>query len=260
LEQKSLQLETASAELRTANQRLQELDRLKDDFISTVTHELRTPLTSIRAFAEILYDNPDLDAGQRMNFLNIVLKESERLTRLINQVLALAKLESGAVEWQLAALALRPLLEEALDATAGLYAEKGIRVTADLPPDLPPAWADRDQVMQVLVNLLSNARKFCAAEAGQVSVRARFTGQWLLVEVSDNGPGISSADQEIIFDKFRQAGGQGGDRPPGTGLGLPISAQIIAHLGGQLWVESEPGEGATFAFSLPPAGTETPPL
>lgn len=251
LEQKSLELEAASAELRNANQRLQELDHLKDDFISTVTHELRTPLTSIRAFAEILYDNPDLDGAQRTNFLGIVLKESERLTRLISQVLVLSKLESGAVEWQLAPLSLGAMVQEALDATAGLYAEKQVRVTTDLPPDLPPAWADRDQVMQVLVNLLSNARKFCAASAGEVHVRARQRGDWLLVEVSDNGSGVSRADQAIIFDKFRQAASHQGDRPAGTGLGLPISAQIIAHLGGQLWVESEPGEGATFAFTLP---------
>jgi Na+/proline symporter/signal transduction histidine kinase len=257
LEQKSLALEAATAELRTANQRLQELDRLKDDFISTVTHELRTPLTSIRAFAEILYDNPDLESDRRTAFLEIVLKESERLTRLINQVLALAKLESGAVEWQLGALTIEPLVEEAITATAGLHGEKQVLVTKELSPDLPPVWADHDQVMQVLVNLLSNARKFCAAQGGRVVVHGRLEGSSLLVTVSDNGPGISRADQEIIFDKFRQAAHSTGSRPQGTGLGLPISAEIIAHLGGQLWVESQPGQGATFAFTLPLAEVDT---
>jgi signal transduction histidine kinase len=134
-----------------------------------------------------------------------------------------------------------------------LFAEKQVEVTTDLPSDLPMAWIDRDQVMQVLVNLLSNARKFCAAETGRVHVRAHLAEGRLQIEVQDNGPGISRADQEIIFDKFRQAAQHLGDRPPGTGLGLPISAQIIAQLGGELWVESEPGEGATFAFTLPVA-------
>ncbi len=114
LEQKTLQLEAATAELRAANERLQELDRLKDDFISTVTHELRTPLTSIRAFSEILHDNPDLDVERRIHFLDIVLRESERLTRLINQVLDLAKLESGAAEWNTTEVDLRLLIEEAV--------------------------------------------------------------------------------------------------------------------------------------------------
>jgi Na+/proline symporter/nitrogen-specific signal transduction histidine kinase len=253
LEQKSLALEAATAELRTANQRLQELDRLKDDFISTVTHELRTPLTSIRAFTEILYDNPHLDVAQRTGFLEIVLKESERLTRLINQVLVLAKLESGAVEWQWEALELEPLVDEAITATAGLYGEKGVQVEKVIPRGLPRAWADHDQVMLVLVNLLSNARKFCAAEGGRVVLRSRVEDGCLLVEVSDNGPGISQADQANIFDNFRQAAQSAGGRPPGTGLGLPISAQIVAHLGGELWVESQLGQGATFAFTLPPA-------
>jgi signal transduction histidine kinase len=112
--------------------------------------------------------------------------------------------------------------------------------------------------MQVLVNLLSNARKFCAAEEGRVIVRSRADGACVRVEVSDNGPGISRDDQGIIFDKFRQASHYAGGRPPGTGLGLPISAQIVAQLGGELWVESKPGQGATFAFTLPIAGQQGP--
>jgi Na+/proline symporter/nitrogen-specific signal transduction histidine kinase len=251
LEQKSLQLEAASAELRAANERLQELDRLKDDFISTVTHELRTPLTSIRAFSEILYDNPDLDAARRTNFLEIILKESERLTRLINQVLDLAKLESGAAEWHTTAVHIGELIDEALVATSGLFAEKNSQVTVAVGAGLPAVWVDRDRVMQVLINLLSNASKFAPGDAGVVQIRAHHTGGWLQIDVIDNGPGISPDEQAVIFQKFRQAGDQRQGKPKGTGLGLPISAQIIGHFGGRLWVESEVGAGATFSFTLP---------
>ncbi len=251
LEQKSLQLEAASAELRAANERLQELDRLKDDFISTVTHELRTPLTSIRAFSEILYDNPDLDAARRTNFLEIILKESERLTRLINQVLDLAKLESGAAEWHTTAVHIGELIDDALVATSGLFAEKNIQVTVAVGAGLPAVWVDRDRVMQVLINLLSNASKFAPADVGAVQIRAHHAGGWLQMAVIDNGPGISPDEQAVIFQKFRQAGDQRQGKPKGTGLGLPISAQIIGHFGGRLWVESEVGAGATFLFTLP---------
>jgi signal transduction histidine kinase len=252
LEQKSRELEAATAELRAANERLQELDRLKDDFISTVTHELRTPLTSIRAFSEILYDNPTIDAERRTRFLEIILKESERLTRLINQVLDLAKLESGAAEWSTTEVNMAALIGEAVTASSGMATEKGVHITTEVESDPPLlVWADRDRIMQVLLNLLSNAVKFCPAEGGRVAVTAARQGQWLVVSVTDNGQGITSEDQKVIFDKFRQGGDRRRGKPQGTGLGLPISAQIIDHFGGKLWVESTPGEGATFVITLP---------
>ena len=257
LEHKSLELEQATAELRAANERLQELDRLKDDFISTVTHELRTPLTSIRAFSEILYDNPSLDAARRTSFLEIILKESERLTRLINQVLDLAKLESGAAEWHTTAVNMGELIDEALVAASSLFAEREIQVAVEVAAGLPTVWVDRDRVMQVLLNLLSNASKFAPAQAGRVEVRAARRGDWLQVDVADNGPGISPEEQAVIFQKFRQAGDQRQGKPKGTGLGLPISAQIVGHFGGQLWVESAAGKGAVFSFTLPLEGDDS---
>ena len=154
LEQKSRELEAATNELRGANQRLQELDRLKDDFISTVTHELRTPLTSIRAFSEILGDNPNLETAQRAKFLGIITRESERLTRLINQVLDLAKIESGAAEWHPSALDMREVIEDAATALSQVYKERGIKLTTGLPDALPVVYADRDRIFQVVLNLL----------------------------------------------------------------------------------------------------------
>ncbi|HYQ99822.1 MAG TPA: sensor histidine kinase [Casimicrobiaceae bacterium] len=251
LRQKSAELEAATAELRAANERLQELDRLKDDFMSTVTHELRTPLTSIRAFTEILHDNPGLDAAERQRFLTIVIQESERLSRLINQVLDLAKLESGRAEWRVAVLDLKAVIEDSINATVQIFRAKNVGLEARVPDRVPPVHADRDRVVQVLINLLSNAAKFVAADRGRVIVELGTAGDAVRVSVADNGPGITVADQKVIFEKFRQAGDTMTEKPRGTGLGLPISRQIVEHLGGRLWVQSEPGRGATFVFELP---------
>src|SRR5512134_2100242 len=251
LEQKSRELEAASQDLRDANQRLQELDRLKDDFISTVTHELRTPLTSIRAFSEILRDNPRLDDTQRAQFLGTVIKESERLTRLINQVLDLSKIESGNAEWHNSEIDMREVVEDSLTSVSQLLKENGVQLDVSLPQELPSIVADRDRLMQVMLNLLSNAAKFCKRPGGRVSIALARQDGFLRVDVTDNGIGISESDKEIVFEKFRQVGDTLTNRPQGTGLGLPICRQIINHFGGRLWVQSQPGEGATFSFTLP---------
>jgi signal transduction histidine kinase len=251
LEEKSRELEAATTELRAANARLQELDRLKDDFVSTVTHELRTPLTSMRSFAEILLDNPELPMDERERFLRIVIDEIERLSRLINQVLDLSKIESGRADWTMAEVDLKEVIEDSAVATAQLFDERAATLTVSTPDGVPPVAADRDRVKQVVLNLLSNAAKFCPAERGHVAVELSLSGGEARVDVRDNGPGIAAADQRVIFEKFRQRGDAITDRPQGTGLGLPISRQIVAHLGGELWVSSTPGRGATFSFTLP---------
>jgi len=251
LEQKSHELESATNELRSANQRLQELDRLKDDFISTVTHELRTPLTSIRAFSEILNDNPQLDPAQRSKFLGIVIKESERLTRLINQVLDLAKIESGSAEWHSGDIDMREVLEDSVTAVSQIFRDQNVMLNINVPEALPLIAADRDRLMQVMLNLLSNAAKFCERPDGRVNVTLAQEDGTLRVDVADNGIGISPADQEIIFDKFRQVGDTLTQKPKGSGLGLAISREIISHFGGRLWVTSAVGTGSTFSFTLP---------
>ena len=253
LEQKSRELEAATNELRSANQRLQELDRLKDDFISTVTHELRTPLTSIRAFSEILNDNPELEPRQRTKFLDIIVKESERLTRLINQVLDLAKIESGNAEWHTGEIDMREVIEDSITATSQLFKDRDVALAVAKADEVPPIVADRDRLMQVMLNLLSNAAKFCRPGEGRVTVTLSRQPDCLQVDVEDNGIGISEADQAIIFDKFRQVGDPMTAKPQGTGLGLPISRQIINHFGGKLWVRSRLGAGATFSFTIPVA-------
>jgi signal transduction histidine kinase len=255
LERKSAELEAATRDLREANDKLLELDRLKDDFMSTVTHELRTPLTSIRAFSEMLHDDPDMAAEDRTRFLGIIVGEAERLTRLINQILDFAKLESGRVEWELETLDLRDLLSDTADSMAGLFRERGAEFLLDLPSGDAPVRVnvDRDRTKQVFINLLSNAVKFVPTESGLVTVTLKTGDGFATVSVHDNGPGIPQEYQGIIFERFRQGGNTMTDKPQGTGLGLPISREIVEHFGGKLWVESRTGgeSGSTFYFTIP---------
>jgi signal transduction histidine kinase len=253
LEEKQHELERATAGLKAANARLQELDRMKDDFVSTVTHELRTPLTSIRALSEILHDHPDIAPDERHRFLGLIISESERLTRLINQVLDLAKLESGHAVWKAAELDLAAIVEDAVGATSQLFKNHEVELRSRADPDVPPVLADRDRVMQVMLNLLSNAVKFCPPRGGRVEVRVLREADGVRVDVQDNGVGIDPGHQSVIFEKFRQVGDTLTEKPAGTGLGLAICRQIIDHFGGHLWVESGPGSGSVFSFFLPAA-------
>jgi Na+/proline symporter/nitrogen-specific signal transduction histidine kinase len=249
LEAKSRELEAVTADLRAANERLKELDQLKDDFISTVSHELRTPLTSIRAFSEILLDNPDLSVDERQEFLRLMVEETERLTRLINQILDLSKLESGQMEWEIRPIDVAEVVRGSAESARQLFAQRGASLDVHVPDAVPTVLADRDRLVQVVLNLLSNAAKFTRSTA---AVDVHVADSQVRVDVRDDGPGIDPEDQEKIFEKFQQ-GGDRSERPQGTGLGLPISRQIVEHLGGALWVDSEPGRGSTFSFTLPVA-------
>ncbi|ENO89622.1 sensor histidine kinase [Thauera linaloolentis] len=250
LEEKSRELEAATAELRAANDKLKELDRLKDDFMSSVTHELRTPLTSIRALSEMMLDDPDIELADRQRFLGIIVSETVRLTRLVNQVLDLAKIEAGHAEWHNTDIDMCELVSHAVDATQQLFRDRNARVVLELPDTVPVLRADHDRLLQVMLNLLSNAAKFVPAEGGRVDVRLIAGDGRIRVDVRDNGPGIAAELEAVIFQKFRQ-GGDERSRPQGTGLGLPISRQIVEHFGGRLWLESAPCEGARFSFELP---------
>jgi signal transduction histidine kinase len=250
LEEKSASLERATAELRAANEQLKSLDRLKDDFMSSVTHELRTPLTSIRALAELMRDDPKIDLKQRKQFIEIIVSETERLSRLVNQVLDMAKIESGHAEWHTEEVDMCALVRQAVATTAEMFKERQTLVTLSLPERPVLMLADPDRLMQVMLNLLSNAAKFVPVPGGRVGVSLSNDDDGVTVRVTDNGPGVSAEQQALIFERFRQ-GGDAANRPQGTGLGLPISRQIVAHFGGRLWLESSPGQGAAFCFTLP---------
>ena len=251
LEQKSRELEAATAELRAANERLKELDRMKDDFVSTVTHELRTPLTSIRAFTQILLEDPEIELEQRKKFLAIITRESERLTRLITQVLDVAKLESGTAEWQAVSVDMKEVISDTVAAMSQVFQERHITVEVQVPDRVSTFSGDVDRIVQVMLNLLSNAAKFCEPGKGHIEIALSEQARSLRVDVRDNGPGIDQEDQAVIFDKFRQVGDTLTDKPHGSGLGLHISRNIVEHFGGSLWVESNRSGGACFSFTLP---------
>ena len=250
LEDKSRSLEQATAQLRQANEQLKSLDRLKDDFMSSVTHELRTPLTSIRALAELIRDDDDMPMAQRQHFMVIIVSETERLTRLVNQVLDMAKIESGNAEWHNSEVDLRALLSRAVETTAEMFRERQCEVLLHMPSQVRLLPADPDRLMQVVLNLLSNAAKFVPVPGGRVTVNLASDVSGLTVQVQDNGHGVPADQQGLIFERFRQ-GGDGISRPQGTGLGLPISRQIVEHFGGRLWLQSGSGQGACFSFHLP---------
>lgn len=241
-----------------------EVDRMKTDFISTVSHELRTPLTAVKGFTEIIkmkleedilklvqiHDRKSEKAIMRVrDNITIILSESERLTKLIDDLLDIAKLESGKVEWKTEPVSMAEVISRAQDATSALFEKKGLVFTKTIDDSLPELSGDPDKLMQVVINLLSNAVKF--TPAGFVTCAARRSNGEVVVSVIDSGIGISEGNQASIFEKFKQAGDTLTDKPRGTGLGLPICRQIIEHHGGRIWVESQPGKGSVFSFALP---------
>jgi PAS domain S-box-containing protein len=248
-----------TAELEKALDELTRLDELKDSFLSSVSHELRTPLTSIRSFSEILLQYDRENPETQKEFLQIINTESERLTRLINDLLDLNRIEAGGMVWQDGPVSMQEVIEDVARAQHQLRAEKSLRLHLEFPPDLPMVHVDRDRVQQVLTNLLGNAIKF-SLEGGEIRVRGEAVNgqeagegsEWILVSVSDQGIGIEEKDHEVIFDKFHQITAESSkDKPKGTGLGLPICKEVVSHYGGRIWVESGVGKGSTFSFTLP---------
>jgi signal transduction histidine kinase/Na+/proline symporter len=251
LNTKSQELKLLSEKLQSANDQLLLTDKLKDDFLSTVTHEIRTPLTSIKALSEILYDNTDLELDEKQHFLNTIIKETDRLSRLINQVLDLEKLESGRATVLKENINLNEIIEEVIESIAQLAKEKGIKINKIISDNLPDFQGDRDRLFQVMVNLLSNAIKFTNEGTGQITVAADYLNENLQVQVIDDGTGISNKYQEVIFEKFYQAHDQTIKKPKGSGLGLAISKKIIELHNGKIWVESEEKKGSKFSFTIP---------
>ncbi len=241
-----------------------EVDMMKTDFISTVSHELRTPLTSILGFANIIrkkfkdsvYPVLNLEdkklkktADQIESNLDIIISEGQRLTSLINDVLDIAKMEAGKIEWKDERFTAAYAIEHAVSATSSLFQEKTIGIATDIEDGLPDIYADEDRFIQVIINLLSNAVKFTSY--GDIKVSAKLYNNSVLISVSDKGVGISKENLPKVFEKFKQVGDTLTDKPKGTGLGLPICKQIVEHYEGKIWAESAEGEGSTFYFTAP---------
>ncbi len=236
----------------------------KSAFLANVSHELRTPLTSIMGFTRIVQKRlqerivplvPVNDAQvqraivQVDSNLKIVLSEGERLTSLINNLLDLEKIRAGKMDWHMKEVHIAEIVDQAWAASSSLLENKGLTWVREIPADLPPVLGDHDRLVQVIINLISNAVKF--TEKGSITCRVTATVEELAVCMQDQGIGIDKKDQVLVFEKFRQVGDTLTNKPAGTGLGLPICKEIIEHHGGRMWLDSAPGKGSSFYFSLP---------
>lgn len=253
--------------LEQANSRLKKLDEIKSDFLSSVSHELRTPLTSVLGFTKLIRkdfeknfipitrnnEKAEKKAKRIIKNLDIIIKEGERLTRLIDNVLDLAKIESGRFEWREEAVPISEAINQAVRAAKGQFAQKPeIIFSTNIPRDLPRVNVDPDRLVQVIMNLLNNAVKF--TENGHIDLNASVTPDgWVEVDVRDTGSGIPPGDINKVFGKFHQVMNRDTlkDKPRGSGLGLAICKQIIERYGGRIWAESQINKGSRFTFVLP---------
>lgn len=268
VEVRTKDLENKAHELELANKRLMALDEMKSAFLTSVSHELRTPLTSVLGFTRIIMRDfkriflpMAMQCGETvqkrsqriLENLDIIASEGDRLTRMVNDVLDLSKIESGRMEWRDRDVDLRKVIEQSVRSVGGqLRGASNISLRMQIADDLPKVYMDPDRLSQLLVNIVGNAVKF--TERGEVLVQACSPVEGAVqVRVTDSGPGIERDELSKIFDKFHQAARRDtvGDKPPGTSLGLAICQQIVDYYGGILWVESEPGKGSTFVFELP---------
>ncbi|MGB3006319.1 MAG: GAF domain-containing protein, partial [Chitinophagaceae bacterium] len=259
------EVQQAKMEAEAASKIAENANAAKSAFLSTVSHELRTPLTSVLGFAKIIrkrldekifpiVDKTDPKTEKTIKQINenlkVVISEGERLTHLINDVLDLAKIEAGKMEWNVENVSMSEVAERAIAATSSLFDQKNLKLIKQIDADLPEISGDRDKLIQVIINLISNSVKF--TDSGSVSCRLYQEKDEVIVSISDTGIGIALEDHAAVFEQFKQVGGDTlTDKPKGTGLGLPICKEIIEHHGGRIWLESEAGKGSIFSFALP---------
>lgn len=238
------------AQLQEANEKLQMLDKMKTNFISTVSHELRTPLTTIKAFVELLLLKQGMPDDRKVKLMNTVNVETDRLARLITDLLDLSRIEAGSMKWQFAPLSMADVIQSVIESMGVLFENKGLRVTVEFAPDLPPVNGDRDRLVQVVTNILSNAVKF-TPRGGSIRVLLHTEMAQLVVAIADSGIGIPPGHIDLIFEKFHRSDDTLTAATEGTGLGLAITRQIIEYHGGSIWAVSTQGKGSTFTFTLP---------
>ncbi len=248
LESQSKELAETAAELRSANQKLTELSDQKDAFLSQVSHELRTPMTSIRSFAEILRDSDNLETAQRARYSSIIHDESQRLTRLLDDILDLSFLENGQVMLNVEEVHLAHVIDRALAATETLRVEGKIKIIRDREVELTLIETDFDRLTQVFINLISNAIRYGCEKGGQIEIRTSHVKDGLHVDITDTGPGVPADKIDLMFEKFARLSAKA--TAGSAGLGLPISRQIMRNLGGSLDYLQRP-TGATFRVTTP---------
>ncbi len=249
LAQKSDELERAARQLRAANDKLRALDAQKDAFLSQVSHELRTPMTSIRSFSEILVEDAEIPTDERNRFMSIIHHESIRLTRLLDELLDINRLEAGTAELRVEPIDVNGAIAAALETISGMTRSAGVAVRAIPAADGLSTVANDDRLRQVLINVLSNAVKYNDADQPEIEVRTQARDGAIQIDVIDNGGGVSREDAAMVFEKF--ARGSRSDRSQGAGLGLPISRAIMRAMRGDLTVEFASDGTSFFRLSLP---------
>lgn len=248
LSEKSGQLEIAAQQLRDGNERLRALDIQKNEFLSQVSHELRTPMTSIRSFSEILMGNDPVTEDERQRFVAIIQDESMRLTRLLDEILDISRLEAGTAELALEPIDTNTAIAAALAAVSGMTRSNGVAVDVASAPEGMHIRANADRLRQVLINVLSNAIKYNGSSTPQIQIRPRAVGNTVQIDIIDNGGGVTPEEAAIVFEKFSR--GDRADRDQGAGLGLPISRAIMHAMDGDLTVESLRDNTSFFRISL----------
>jgi signal transduction histidine kinase len=232
-------------------QALEVASKHKSDFLANMSHELRTPLNAIVGFSQVLKQKLFGPVNKKQDeYLDDILSSADHLLALINDILDLSKVEAGQVELETGMFSLREALQRGVVMVRERASKNGVRLELILAPDVDLVQGDERRIRQVVFNLLSNAVKF-TPQGGHVDVSAARVDGEVLVSVKDTGPGISQEDQARIFEEFQQAKATNGERPEGTGLGLALSKSLVELHGGRIWVESQPGEGSTFTFTLP---------
>jgi signal transduction histidine kinase len=251
LVEKSDELSQLSSKLKDVNQELVDKDKQKDEFLDTVAHELKTPITGIRAAAELLMDDEDDMSKEIKNqFLTNILQDSDRLGRLINNILDFEKLETGRLRLDIKYLDIQQTIKKAVANTQHIAAKKGIKISIKNAYRFKINY-DEDRIIQVLYNLISNAIKFCEPISGLIEVDYKLGNEVLEISIGDNGKGIPAEDIDYIFEKFYQSQHQNTIKPEGSGLGLAITKQIIEKHKGKIWVDKTIKTGAKFVFTIP---------
>ncbi len=229
------------------------LQRRNAEFVSSVSHEMKTPLAGIKAYVELLADGEDEDAETREEFINVINSQADRLQRLVENLLNLARMEAGVVKVDKQSQPLNEMLEEAIHVVQPSAEAKNIRLETDLSPMYLGVFADRDMLLQAAINLLSNAIKY-TPQGGNVTLRSRLVDSDVRFEVEDTGVGLSEDDAQRVFEKFYRVN-KNKDMAPGTGLGLPLAKHIAEDVhGGRLDVSSTLGQGSTFSITIPCSG------
>lgn len=247
------QLQDTNRELETAYAAAEEAKNFRGQFLANMSHELRTPLNAIIGFSEtmlqfpIMYDNEMLPAPYERD-LGQIYNSGRQLLHVINDILDLAKVDAGKLEIHMQVVDVNPVISAVVSTAKGLLKGKPVKLEQDIPDPLPPAWADETRLRQVLLNLYSNACKY--TDVGSIRLQVRIIGDYMEFSVKDTGVGIDPEFHDKLFQEFQQARHAGRDPRSGSGLGLAISKQLVTLMGGRIWMESQPGEGSIFYFSI----------